>query len=58
MMGKTDYVLGIEPGNCQPGKRTDLKKSGIVKYLEPEQKGTTSLKFTFVDNQKTFEGEF
>lgn len=58
MMGKTDYVLGIEPGNCQPGKRTDLKKNGIVKYLAPEQKGTTALKFTFVDDQKTFEGEF
>ncbi len=58
MMGKTDYVLGIEPGNCLPGKRTDLKKAGIVKYLEPEQKGTTTLKFTFVDEQKSFEGEF
>ena len=58
MMGKTDYALGIEPGNCHPGKRTDLKKEGIVKYLEPEQKGTSSLKFTFVDNNKIFDGEF
>ena len=58
MMGKTDYALGLEPGNCQPGERTFLKKNGIVKYLEPEQKGTTALKFTFVDKQSSFEKSF
>lgn len=58
MMGKTDYVLGLEPGNCQPGKRPELEKMGVVKYLEPEQSGKTGLKFTFVTNKKDFEGAF
>ncbi len=28
MMGKTDYVLGLEPGNCTPDGRDVLRKNG------------------------------
>lgn len=58
MMGKTDYVLGLEPGNCQPGKRPDLEKEGIVKYLNPDESGTTEIKFSFVTDKNDFEGAF
>lgn len=58
MMGKTDYVLGLEPGNCTPDGRDVLRKNGTLKFLEPEEKGTTTVKFKFVSSVNEFENEF
>lgn len=58
MMGKTDYVLGLEPGNCTPDGRDVLRHNGTLKFLEPEKKGTTNLTFKFVSNLNEFEKEF
>lgn len=58
MMGKTDYVLGLEPGNCTPDGRDVLRKEGTLKFLNPEESKTTRVKFEFVTNLEKFEGEF
>ncbi len=35
MMGVRDYVLGLEPGNCYPDGRADMRQKGILKTLQP-----------------------
>ena len=35
MMGKHDYVLGLEPGNCHPDGRDVMRKDGKLKFLQP-----------------------
>ena len=56
-MGKTDYVLGLEPGNCTPDGRDVLRKNGTLKFLQPDESSITTVKFTFVSDEKDFEGE-
>ncbi|MBR4934082.1 MAG: DUF4432 family protein [Clostridia bacterium] len=58
MMGKTDYVLGLEPANCTPDGRDVLRKNGTLKFLAPSESETTRVKFTFTNNINDFEGEF
>lgn len=55
MMGKQDYVLGLEPGNCTPDGRDVLRKNGTLQFLQPEESCTTSVQFKFVANQNDFE---
>ena len=35
MMGIRDYVLGLECGNCYPDGRDVMRKTGMLKCLEP-----------------------
>lgn len=35
MMGIRDYVLGLECGNCYPDGRDVMRKTGMLKFLEP-----------------------
>lgn len=35
MMGKRDYVLGLECGNCYPDGRDVMRKKGMLKFLAP-----------------------
>ena len=58
MMGKTDYVLGLEPGNCTPDGRNVLRENNTLKFLQPDQSATTTIKFTFINEGKTFEEAF
>lgn len=58
MMGKTDYVLGLEPGNCTPDGRDILRKNGNLKFLLPNESATTTVKFNFTTELKDFEGAF
>ncbi len=58
MMGKTEYVLGLEPGNCTPDGRDVLRKNGTLEFIDSGESKTASVKFSFVDNIKNFEGEF
>ncbi len=58
MMGKQDYVLGLEPGNCTPDGRDVLRKNGTLKFLQPEESCTTNLCFKFVTDKKDFENAF
>ncbi|MCI2068522.1 MAG: aldose 1-epimerase family protein [Bacilli bacterium] len=34
MMGFRDYVLGLEPGNCTPDGRDQVRKQGILKFVK------------------------
>lgn len=38
MMGKGEYVVGMEPGNCIPEGRTSARKRGALKTLQPGEK--------------------
>lgn len=58
MMGRRDYVLGLEPGNCTPDGRDVLRKNGMLKFLKPGESGKTTLKFIFTENIDTLEGIF
>lgn len=58
MMGKHDYVLGLEPGNCTPDGRDVLRKNGTLEFLQPEETGKTSIRFIFKDNKNQFAKEF
>lgn len=55
MMGKRDYVLGLEPGNCNPDGRDVLRKNGTLQFLQPEESCTTKVIFKFVNDQKDYE---
>ncbi len=55
MMGSTDYVLGLEPGNCNPDGRDVMRKNGTLRFLSPGEKGTTGLAFKFTDSMQDFE---
>jgi len=54
MMGKTDYVLGLEPGNCNPDGRDVLRKNGTLEFLAPDKSRTASIKFNFTNNSEIF----
>lgn len=58
MMGKTDYVLGLEPSSCPLDSRDMLRKNGTLEFLNPDQSRTTGVKFTFIDKETEFEKEF
>nr|WP_276538617.1 DUF4432 family protein [Murimonas intestini] len=44
MMGVRDYVLGLECGNCYPDDRDVMRKTGMLKYLEPGEAATYEVK--------------
>lgn len=57
MMGKSDYVLGLEPGNCTPDGRDVMRKSGELKFLNPDESVTTSVAFKFTEDIEVFDEE-
>lgn len=40
MMGVRDYVLGLECGNCYPDGRDVMRKTGMLKFLQPGESKT------------------
>lgn len=40
MMGYRDYVLGLECGNCYPDGRDVMRRTGMLKFLQPGEKKT------------------
>ena len=58
MMGRRDYVLGIEPGNVNPAPRCKQRAEGVLPFLQPEESNTVSITFNFVDNQGDFDSAF
>ena len=47
MMGKHDYVLGLEPGNCVPQGRDRMREKGVMPTVAPEGSVHTTLRFDF-----------
>ncbi|MBQ8636906.1 MAG: aldose 1-epimerase family protein [Clostridia bacterium] len=46
MMGKQEYVMGLEPGNCYPDGRAKARKDGTLVFLKPEETKEYYIKFT------------
>lgn len=48
MMGKGEYVLGLEPGNCNPDGRDIMRKEGKLQFLKAgeEKTQTVTIKIT------------
>jgi len=49
MMGEYDYVLGLEPGNCNPDGRDVMRKNGTLEFLEPQEEKIQHLSFEFIE---------
>ncbi len=49
MMGVRDYVLGLECGNCYPDGRDVMRRSGMLKFLEPGGKKTYQVKVRMLE---------
>lgn len=54
MMGKYDYVLGLEPGTSIPDSRNILREKGTLEFLSPEQSREMHLEFKFIADEKDF----
>lgn len=48
MMGVRDYVLGLECGNCYPDGRDVMRRTGMLKFLQPGEKKTYSVEVSLV----------
>ncbi len=48
MMGEYDYVMGLEPGNCNPDGRDVMREKGMLVFLAPDEEKKQTLKFEFV----------
>ena len=46
-MGAGNYVLGIEPSNCQTNGVTAAEKAGQLKYLQPGEVVNTKIEVAF-----------
>ncbi len=57
-MGIHDYVLGLEPGNCNPAGRAALIESGELQMLKPQERAEINLSFSFVEAQEDFNQSF
>ncbi len=58
MMGKYDYVLGIEPGNVNPCPRNKMREQGVLPFLDSEATYTSKITFSFTESKEAFEGKF
>lgn len=47
MMGEFEYVLGLEPGNCVPVGREEMRKSFNLEFLDPQAERTFHVTFRF-----------
>lgn len=45
MPGESDYVLGLEPGNCHGGGRKKAREDGSLKFLEAQEEVAYHLTF-------------
>ena len=52
-----DYVIGLEPANSSVYGRPYHEKAGDLHTVEPFEKETTELKFTFMDGKEDIEKE-
>ncbi|MBE6739184.1 MAG: DUF4432 family protein [Ruminococcaceae bacterium] len=58
MMGKYDYVLGIEPGNVCPCPRNKMRENGVLPFLGSEETYNSKITFSFTDKLDNFESRF
>lgn len=51
MMGVRDYVLGLECGNCYPDGRDVMRKTGMLKFLEPGESVEYRVDVKLIDHE-------
>ncbi len=51
MIGEAEYVLGMEPGNCNPIGREKIKNNGEVEWLKPGEKKNIELEIGVLSTQ-------
>lgn len=51
MMGEHEYVMGLEPGNCNPDGRKAMRELGKLEFLKPGDKKVHNLKFEFTEEK-------
>ncbi len=49
MMGVRDYALGLECGNCYPDGRDVMRRTGMLKFLQPGEVKEYRVKITLVE---------
>ena len=49
MMGYRDYVLGLDPGNCNPDGRDVMRQKGTLKFLNPGEHITYEVNVTLFE---------
>lgn len=49
-MGIRDYVLGLEPGNCTPNGRKEMREKGILKFIQPGETIRYTLNINCITN--------
>ena len=52
MMGVRDYVLGLECGNCYPDGRDVMRKTKMLKFLQPGETKLYQVKISINDMQR------
>ncbi len=55
MMGKQEYVLGLEPANCSPDGRVAMKEQGKRKTLLPGQSETYEITVRLYEGKNAWE---
>ncbi len=49
MMGEGEYVMGLEPGNCNPDGRDKMRESGKLEILKSGETKIHNIKFKFFE---------
>ena len=52
MMAESEYVIGMEPGNCNPVGRTEARRNGSIEYLKPGEKKEIDLEIGILSTGK------
>jgi len=52
MMGKGEYILGLEPSNVPGKNRKDLRNENILPYIQPGESVTNNLEINLTDIKK------
>lgn len=55
MMGVRDYVLGLEPGNCNPDGRKRMREDGTLKILAPGEEVSYRFRVSMVKGMEAWE---
>lgn len=50
MMGRSEYVMGLEPGNCYPEGRSEERRQKRLQFLAPGEERSFTLRFELFAN--------
>jgi len=56
MMAESEYVLGMEPGNCNPISRVEARKNGTLQILQPGERKEIELEIGILDGLEEING--